>query len=316
MSLWKVFMILISLISFFSRAQLLSFNPENLFEKFHQFNADYIKKNHIKSIIFDIIDKKDWQEAEDKNLVEVYEFNKDGNLKRQYHTSVKKIIREQIENKKHKIIATKEYYEYDTTSIEYIYQPSLIIERHKMPNNYIEATYHKLCDKQICKEERYIESYRTLSTGNRVLDKLFLKASDSIANFQFSNQIKQVYFNNERLPYKEKFIYFNDKHQITKITEHFTAASGKIKKTFQYNSQNQIQEAEMTIDYGTPEIYKIQYTYDSLGVVLSENHFKNNYLFKEYQYIYDENNYQLKSILIRTFEDKNIKIIKLKYEYE
>lgn len=314
MNLLKILILLISLISSTFKAQLLSFNPEYIFEQFPIFNSDYVQKNKIKSITFDIIDKKDWQEAEDKNLVEVYEFDTQGRLIRKYHTSIKKIIQQQIENKKHKVIATKEFYEYDTTSTEYIYQPSLIIQRHKMPNNYIEATYFKLCNQQICKEEKYIETYRYLSTGQQVLDKLLLKASDSIANFNYEKQIKQIYYNNEKLPYKEKLIYLNNKNQITEILEQLTVASGKIKKKFEYNDNNKLKSAEMIINYGTPQNYYISYTYDNQQNVLSENHTKNNTLFREYQYIYDENN-NLKSILIRTYEDKNIRIIKLKYEY-
>lgn len=295
-------------------AQLL-FHPGYIFEKFPVFDSNYIKQHRIQKIIFDIIDKKDWQEAEDKNLTEIYEFYPDGKIKRQYFTSIKKVIQYETIYKKHKNPVIKEQYEYDTTSVSYIYQKNLWIERHTYPNKYTEATYYRYCGKFICKEEKYIESYREMSTGNYVLDKMLLKAQDSIASYHFGNQIKQVFYNNEKLPYKEKFIYFDNAQKIKEISEQLLYAQGKIKKTFEYNADGKLLKATMIIDYGNPETYNIQYEYDNGQNVLSEKHYKNNTLLKEYQYIYSENNNELKSLLIRTFEDKNIRIIKLYYEY-
>lgn len=289
--------------------------PEKIFEQFPVFNVEYIKNNKIKSIIFDIIDKKDWHVAEDKNLVEVYEFYKDGKLKRKYATAIKKVIQYETHNSKHKSVITKEIYEYDTLSTEYIYQSNLVIERHRYPTNYTDATYYRYCGKFICKEEKYTETYRTLHSESKVLDKLFLKAYDSIATFNYKNQIKQIYYNNEKLAYKEKFTYFNDNQQITEILEQLLVANGKIKKTFNYLPNGNITNAIMTIDYGTPETYYIEFQYDNKQRLLSEKHFKNEQALKEYQYIYTEDNSYLQSILIRTYDDKNIRIIKLKYEY-
>lgn len=314
MNLLKLLICLISLITFDVNAQLL-FSPEKIFEQFPVFNSSYIQSKKIKSITFNIIDKKDWQVAEDKNLVEVYEFYPDGKLKRQYSTAIKKVIQFETHSKKNKSIITKEIYEYDTLSTEYIYQQNQIIERYFYPNGYTEATYYTICKNHICKEEKYIETYRTLSSGSKILDKLLLKAYDSIASYEFNNQIKKVYYNNEKLPYKEKFIYFDKNKKINEIIEQFTVANGRIKKTFQYLPDGNIASALMTIDYGSPETYYIEYQYDNYHQPLSEKHFKNEQSIKEYQYIYSENKNELKSILIRTFDDKNIRIIKLNYEY-
>lgn len=294
------------------KGQLLLHTPEWLFEKFPVFNESYIKQRQIKSIVFDIIDKKDWQEPDDKDLTEVYEFDKGGKMLRKYHTGVKKVVRYETHNKKSKKVFINEHIEYDTISTEYVYQPNVLIERNIYPNNYIEATYFKKCGKWICKEEKYIETYRQLSTGGKVLDKLLLKAQDSIVTYDFGKQIKQVYFNNEKLPYKEKFIYFNDQKQVVEIIEQLVVANGKIKKEFDYNSAGQLENAVMVVDYGIPDTFSIHFYYDKQGRVESEKQFKNNKELKEYQYIYSENNSELKSILIRDFDTSNIRIIKLK----
>lgn len=318
----KTLIALICCITFHIDAQLINFSPEHIFEQFPAFNEKYVQIKRIKAVVFDIIDKKDWQEAEDKNLVEVYEFYTNGKLKRQYHTTIKKIIQyETVQNsrsrfqQKNKPIIVKEKYEYDTISTEYIYQTNLIIQRHRYPNNYIEATYYKLCGNWICKEEKYVETYRQLSTGNSVLDKMYIKAYDSIVTYDYGQQIKQLYYNNEKLPYKEKFIYKNAQQQIYQIIEQLIVAQGRIKKEFVYLSATQLDSAKMTIDYGQPEHYLIKYQYDEQQRVLAEWHYKHNQIVKEYQYIYNQNNQELKSILIRTPENKNIRIIKLNFEY-
>jgi hypothetical protein len=315
MNLLKIPIILISITFSISKAQLLIHPPDLLFEKFPVFNEKYIQQNNIKKIIFDIIDKKDWQEAEDKDLTEVYEFDENGRLKRKYHTTIKKVIQYETHNKKNKSIITKEIYEYDTVSTEYTYLPNQIIERNFLPNNYADAHYYKICGKEICKEEKYTEFYRTLSTGTRVLDKVLLRSYDSIATFSYENQIKKVYYNNEKLPYKEKFIYFDKNKRITEISEQLIVTTGYIKKQFFYNSSGNIENATMTVNFGNPENYAIEFNYDEkTQQLISEIHFKNNNKMKEYQYIYSQNNNELYSILIRTFEEKNIRIIKLKIQ--
>lgn len=316
MKLWKALICLTFGPIWIIKGQLL-LNPYEIFEKFPIFDENFIRQRRIKQIIFDIIDKKDWQAAEDKDLTEVYEFLSNGKLKRQYHTSIRKVLRYEthIQHKKQERITTTEHYEYDTLSVEYIYEPSLIIERHHYPNNYTEATYRRYCGAYVCKEEKYIETYRPISSEKKVLDKLFLKAQDSIQTYNFDHQIKQIYYNNEKLPYKEKFIYFNKQHQITEILEQFMVANSRLKKVFNYNDYGNIENAVMTIDFGTQELYRITYTYDDKNRLFSEKHYKNQEEIKEYQYIYNENSFELKSILIRTYETKNIRIIKLNYTY-
>jgi len=311
----KILIILISITFSINKAQLLIHPPDLLFEKFPVFNEKYIQQNKIKKIIFDIIDKKDWQEPEDKDLTEVYEFDENGRLKRKYHTTIKKVIQYETHNKQNKSIITKEIYEYDTISTEYTYLPHQIIERNFLPNNFTNAHYYKICGQEICKEEIYTEFYRTLSTGTKVLDKVLLRSFDSIATFFYENQIKKVYYNNEKLPYKEKFIYFDKNKRITEISEQLIVTTGYIKKQFFYNSSGNIENAIMTVNFGNPENYAIEFNYDEkTQQLISEIHFKNNNKMKEYQYIYSQNNNELYSILIRTFEEKNIRIIKLKIQ--
>ncbi|MBK6985543.1 MAG: hypothetical protein IPH32_12660 [Bacteroidetes bacterium] len=88
-----VFFIL-SLVTYHSSliSQTLIPTAETAFENQLPFNTEYIKSQKIKSITFDIIDKKDLQVAEDKGLLTYYEFNTNGFLSRFYNTSIIKVI--------------------------------------------------------------------------------------------------------------------------------------------------------------------------------------------------------------------------------
>jgi hypothetical protein len=76
-------------------SQTLIPTAETAFESQLPFNTEYIKSQKIKSITFDIIDKKDMQVAEDKGLLNYYEFNPSGLLTRFYYTSIIKIIQKE-----------------------------------------------------------------------------------------------------------------------------------------------------------------------------------------------------------------------------
>ena len=76
-------------------SQTLIPTAETAFESQLPFNTEYIKSQKIKSITFDIIDKKDMQVAEDKGLLNYYEFNTNGLLTRFYYTSIIKIIQKE-----------------------------------------------------------------------------------------------------------------------------------------------------------------------------------------------------------------------------
>jgi hypothetical protein len=111
-------------------AQTLIPTAETAFENQLPFNTEYIKSQKIKSITFDIIDKKDLQVAEDKGLLTYYEFNTNGFLTRFYNTSIIKVIQkeyhsEPVYRRGRKISNghsyTKNEYVYDTVSTNYFY---------------------------------------------------------------------------------------------------------------------------------------------------------------------------------------------------
>ena len=114
-------------LSFYNaKAQTLIPLAESAFESQLPFNTEYIKTNNIKAITFDILDKKDLQVAEDKGLLNYYEFNDLGLIKRFYYTSIAKIIQKEyhsgaVYHRRKKVSNgysyTKNEYIFDTVSL-------------------------------------------------------------------------------------------------------------------------------------------------------------------------------------------------------
>ena len=99
--------------------------PETAFEPSHNFNPTVIREKGIRKIVFEILDKKDFEVAVDRSLTETYEFNEDGLMSRFYYTQIARTYEKQITklNRKGQAVSysTSEYL-YDTISTSYFYQ--------------------------------------------------------------------------------------------------------------------------------------------------------------------------------------------------
>ncbi|MEI8137964.1 MAG: hypothetical protein WCH21_11615, partial [Bacteroidota bacterium] len=148
-----ILILIFSAFCFFARTQVLLPSTETPFETHHNFNPDVIKKNNIKRITFDILDKKDFQVAVDKNLVESYDFDTNGKISRYFYTTIIKSIDKEITTppvfkKSRKIrdgeTKTISVYIYDTVSTNYFYSgKNLILKRYFDGFNYYESRYYR-----------------------------------------------------------------------------------------------------------------------------------------------------------------------------
>jgi hypothetical protein len=100
----KISIILLSVISAGVSAQVLLPTSETGFERQHNFNPSVIAANGIRRIVYEIIDKKDFEIAIDKNLVETYEFGQNGLLQRYYYTVVSKCIERQVTGRRESVL--------------------------------------------------------------------------------------------------------------------------------------------------------------------------------------------------------------------
>ncbi len=313
---------------FWFNAQVLLLSPETAFENQHNFNPELIKNRNIRKITFEIVDKKDFEMVVDKNLIETYEFDTNGNLSRYYFTTIIKTIERQIttaavDNGRHKLKNEHTYsvndYIYDTTSTSYFYNNAnkLILKRYHDGANYYESRYYRYnTHNQLTKELRFKETNNSKDKSVFILGNQVLLSEDSFQYQKYtSGQLKCTFLNNENRPYKEQLTNYDSLGNKKKIFENYTAASWIVQEqNFSYKN-NKLATAEFKGNANNILTLKRTYEFDDKHELLTEKQYKNDILLKEISYVSDTNNGLLHSFIIREAANKTLRIVKLKYDF-
>lgn len=306
--------------------QTLLPTAETAFDIQLPFNKSYIKQNNIKSITFDIIDKKDLQVAEDKGLLNYYQFNKDGQLTRFYYTVISKIVQKEfhhdaVYHKKKKVSNaysyTKNEYIYDTVATTYFYNDykELKLKRNQDGSFYESYYFDYNSDGKINKERRCKETNVSAIKSDFKLGSQLTISEESFTYLSTGkNQFKKTCLNDENRPFKEMIYNFNDAKLITSINEQYIVTWITQKSVFEYNANNLLTKAIYTSNSNGLQQLVRTYEYDKNNCLLTEKHFKNDKLQKEISYITDENK-KVTSYLIRDPNEKTIRIVKLYYQF-
>lgn len=323
----KIKLKLLFLICFVSKsilAQVLLPNYNTAFERQHPFNSDVIKKRGIKKITFEIVDKKDFETVIDKNLLETYEFDTNGFLMRNYYTTIVKsferVLPIVIQKGKRKQSTTKTYtdYIYDTISTTYIYKNNLLVlKRYYDGLNYYESRYYNYdANNNLIKEARYKETNNSADKNIFILGNQILLSVDSMQFVNYNQrQTKCVYFNSEKRPYKENFIYKDSLGNVTKMFENYVAASWIVQEQKFTYQNNKLVSAEYVGNANANFKRKVEFEYDSQNELYTEKQYKNDVLIKEISYVTDKNNGLLNSFVERDPINKSMRIVKLKYDF-
>ncbi len=308
------------------KAQALIPSAESAFETQLPFNTEYIKEQKIKSITFDILDKKDMQVAEDKGLLNYYEFNSNGLLTRYYYTSISKIIQKEYHSgavyKKRKKISngysyTKNEYIYDTISLNYFYNPNSSL-KYKRYNDgaYYESNYYTYyADGKLESEKRCKETNVSLDKTEFKIGAQYVISQESYA-YKMTNtsQYKKICLNDEDRIYKEVIYNLNDSLLLLSYSEQYTATFIKQEGTYTYNAKGQLTSAIYKTNTNGDIEVKRTYEYDANDCLLTEKQYKAGELLKEISYVTDATK-KLTSYIIRDANNKSMRIVKLIYNY-
>jgi len=309
-----------------STAQTLIPLAESAFENQLPFNTEYIKTHNIKSITFDILDKKDLQVAEDKGLLNYYEFNDDGLLKRFYYTSIAKIIQKEYHSgvvyRHRKKISngysyTKNEYVFDTISTSYFYNDAHLVKlkRYNDGDFYESYYYDYFPDGKVESEKRFKE---TNIAGTKTEFKLGAQYVISEESYLYKivspHQCKKICLNNEGRTYKEIIYNINDAKQLLNYNEQYTVTWIMQESNYTYNAKGQLTSAIYKSNSNGDLEQKRTYEYDSNDCLLTEKQYKNGVLEKEVSYVTDASK-KLTSYIIRDDANKNMRIVKLYYTY-
>lgn len=307
-------------------SQTLLPKAEAAFESQLPFNHPYIQSQKIKSITFQIIDKKDMQVAEEKGLSHFYEFNQKGLLSRFYYTTIIKTIEKEYHSapvyRNHRKVSngntyTKNEYLYDTTSTVYFYNDSNLLKLKRYNDGpYYESYYYEYyLDGKVEKEKRCKETNVSEIKSEFKLGGQFILSEESY-KYQVTgkNQYKKICQNNEGRSYKEIIFNTNEAGQLTSINEQYIVTWIMQNSQFSYNAKGQLTSAVYESNSNGELELSRTYEYDANDCLLTEKQFRNGVLQKEISYITDANK-KLTSYIIRDTNNKTMRIIKLDYQY-
>jgi hypothetical protein len=310
-------------------AQLLFPDHTTVFKKEYTFSPQYISKNQIKKVVFEILDKKDYESPVDRHLVENYEFSSFGLLLRFYYTDIIKTIEKDVNvpptyKGRRKIKNGYSYkvndFVYDTISTVYMYKEltnKLLMKRSHLGSGFYDTRYYRYDSlMNMIEEARYKESNVSQSKNDFILGSQVLVSKDSTSVIKYSDeQTKIIYFNSERRPYKEQII-LKKNGNVVNINESYVAASWiQQSQQFEYNELGQMTMAVFNSNANVNLSYKHTFDYDKKGWLLTEKRYKNDVLLTESSYVNDTISSLVNSIVIRDFANKSIRIIKMKYSY-
>lgn len=291
------------------------------------FNAAEIKKRKIKSIIFDIVDKKDFQIAEDKDLSKHFEFDTEGSLIRSYYTIIKKIIQKDFHTapvyRHNRLVSaggvySKSIYEFDTLFTNYFYDAhgNLIGKRYN-DGTYYNAIYYKydsighMINLLSCKE--------TNANADKSVFTLGMQKVNFEEKYRYVNssplQYKQLFLNNENRVFKEMIVTFNVAHKPVQYNESYVATWINQVTDFIYNDKNILIEKKYTSNASQELQLRETYEYDENALLYTEKHYKNNVLLTETGYVNDNSEKLPSSFVTRDYINQTMQIVKLIYSY-
>lgn len=302
------------------KTQVVMPTAETAFEPAHNFNPAIIKERGIRKIVFEIIDKRDYEVAVDRNLTETYEFNEDGKISRFYYTVIAKAIEKRVTHlnrKGRETVSTSTEYLYDTVSTSYFYQKGqLALKRYHDGLNYYESRYyHYDTLGNVTKELRYRETNVSPDKSYFVLGNQVLLSEDSFQYKKFSSgQLKCTFLNNENRPYKERITNYDAMGRKTSVNENYTSAGWIMQEQkFEYSAER-IVAARFEGNANNTVVLKNTYEYDENKELYSEKQYRNDVMERELSYVTNKADGLLNSIVIRDPINKTIRIIRLKYD--
>ncbi|MFN6039844.1 MAG: hypothetical protein ACK452_15350, partial [Bacteroidota bacterium] len=308
------------------KAQMILPSATGSFDRYPNFNREWIKKNKIKSITFDILDKKDYQVGKDEGLIEKYEFDSDGKLTRFYFTEIaKQTIKETyvpvIRKKRYRsggYTRHEKIYEYDTISTRFFYDKDgrLILSRYN-EGSYYEGNYYEYDGEgRITRELRCKET--NLTQGSNIFT---LGVQNVISEEKFEYQktgnlkYKKKCLNDEGRVFREIIINTDEGKRIKEMNENFTVTWISQKTKFWYNNFGQLTQKTFESNADGTQAIRDTFEYDNKGNIIWEKQFMNDVLLNERSYIFNDSGDLVNSFVIRNHTEKSMRITKIIYDY-
>lgn len=284
-----------------------------------EFNPEIVKKNHIKSIRINIINKPDGSVMVNKGAVNGYNFNYSGHMTKYYYTVLDKIVPAENNGKEIKQTGLgtnpNQNYINDTIITEIIYDKSnRAITKKTKTDNIIEISEMKYDNQnQMTGETRTRLLYVTSKDGKVTEHKTTILTDKYEYQKLTRFQTKAKVLNSNNYPYKSIIFTRDSLDNIKSYNMEF--ASGMMYESYyyEYNKAKQISKRTYTTNSkgGIREISI--YEYNKKGELSSEKTYVNDQLTYEVGYLFDDKTGLIKSEVSR--DHKKQMVVIGKYEY-
>jgi hypothetical protein len=313
--------------AFYCKSQLISTVPAEVSVGPINFNADIVKKNKVRTIVLDIVDKPDGKIIVDKDATQGFEFDEKGRVSRYYYTILNSTRATEVDvpalKKRGKIIrpaTTRTVMKFinDTifTNVFYDEKDRIVLKRSRS-GDYYDAYYYEYNDKGKIKREMHCRE--TNISENKNLFKMGVQKILSTETFEYENltplQVRKKCFNDEGREYKKVITNYDSKGNKLSESYDYIVSWMHQENIYEYNLNDQLTRRVLTSNENGERKEESTFDYDRNGHLVTEKKFENKDVINEIAYLFDDFTRLVKSHVDRDYKHASIGIVKYAYTF-
>jgi hypothetical protein len=318
---------LLVFVIFYCEAQLINTKPVEINIGPVNFNPDIVKKNRVKSIVLDIVDKPDGKVIVDKDATQGFEFDEKGRVIRYYYTILNRTQATEVDvpalKKRGKVIrpaTTKTVMKFinDTIFTNVFYDDlGRVILKRSRSGDYYDAYYYEY--NAIGKINKEMHCRETNISENKNFFKLGVQTILSSETFDYENltpvQVKKKCFNDEGREYKKAIINYDLKGNKLSESYEFIVSWMRQESLFEYDNNGRLIRRVFKSNESGELKQESTFDYDANGHLVTEKKLKDKIVLNEVSYLFDEFTKLVKSHIDRDFKNASIGIVKYAYTF-
>lgn len=270
--------------------QMLDNSKGETFSEKPFFNVSFIKKNKIKEIKGYFSSKASMSGIQPSDDIYVYQFNRKGELTKEYKTAYgDTIVNQYSYDKSGNLIQIR-------TSDKYGFHSHLF--KYDSINRIIAKEYRRDLNK----------------SGDRInfeLGKSFHISGETYSYEDTPIGLKKYYYNSTGTVYQTEFFYRNEDGYLLKQDSKLKTGSGRSKTIYKYGDKGLMSEKSNETYLTRKTNSKTVFVYDEHQNVLAQHYYRNGDYITEFQIIYNNQTGLLSVILTRDVKTNFITILKL-----
>jgi YD repeat-containing protein len=280
------------------------------------FTPQYIKNYGLKTVVIDVLDKRDNEMLKDYQKRKKLVYDSLGRCKHILYTfpSIYGNIFTTAKVKDGRVLKREQALAFDSIIQYYFYNNKNQYIKTVQGNGLQFYNYLYAYDSanQLKAEKKIYEVCRVMLDGicepehQKMLYEAYYKTT-----YYGKSQSKTIVYNDEKRPYKEIIRNYNDKGSILSEQEEFLLSPYYTKYVWQYDAKNRL--VSKTYYKEEKENWKMEFDYDENNRLIAERIYKLKILTNEISFIYEIANGVINSYLNRDVLSKSMQIGKFSY---